>query len=164
MEAVERLIMALDKDCEIYEEIYKLSETKQKIIIDGDIQKLEQITKREQTLIASLMKLEEIRDAIVSDIAYTMNIKKVDSLDDIVQYLPLKYQSGLKNVRSRLSEMMKNVKKINIENGSLIEQSLNIIEFNMNLMTRFDDKESSYSGKANIKYDSGTKNMFDVKV
>ncbi len=164
MNVAEQLVMALNKDCEIYEEIYEIAEQKQKVIIDGDIQKLDDITKREQTLIASIMKLEEIRDTLVSQIAKEYQLKKIDTLDDIMKYIPLKYQAPVKDVRRKLSDVMKNVKRLNTENGSLIEQSLDIIEFNMNLMTSLDNKESSYSGKANINYDGGSRNMFDVKV
>ncbi len=164
MDVNERLLMALDKECEIYDELYTLSQKKQRDIIDGHIEKLELATKREQTLIASLMKLEDIRDSLISDIAKKHRLNKIETLDDIMTCIPLKYQSSIRDVRKRLFGVMSNVKKVNTENGSLIEQSLDIIEFNMNLMTNFGDTESSYSGKANIKYDNGTRNMFDVKV
>lgn len=164
MEATERLILALEKDCQVYEEILKLGEEKKQVIVDGNIHQLEAMTKREQALIASLMKLEDIRDMVVGDLMKQHGITKVETLDDVITHVPPQFQTKLKAVKRRLSNIMKDVKIVNTANGSLIEQSLEIIDFNVNLMSNFGQRETNYSGKANIQYEKDKRNGFDVKV
>ncbi len=93
---IEKLILALEKDCEIYTEVLRLGEMKKDIIIKGDIDELDKITKREHALIASLMKLEEIRDKIVTEIMKETGLQKVDVIDDITKVVDAGSREKLK--------------------------------------------------------------------
>jgi len=159
----EKLIMALDKDCEIYEEILRLGEEKKQIIIAGDIEKLEETTKREHALIASLMKLEEIRDKIISEIIKNTSLSTVTVLDDVLAVLSSENQEKLVAMKRRLGNLMQDVKDVNESNGELIKQSLDLIEFNVNLVSSLGDTETNYSGKADVNYEK-SRSGFDVKV
>jgi len=159
----DRLVMALEKDCEIYAEILRLGEEKKQIIIAGDIEKLDKMTKREHALIASLMKLEEIRDRIVAEIMKQTGITKVDVLDDVIAAVDEGSRIKLETTKRKLNNLMSDVKDVNESNGSLIKQSLDMIEFNVNLMTSIGDTETNYGDQANINYEKSRRGGFDAK-
>ncbi len=161
---IDKLIMALEKDCEIYTEILRLGEEKKQIIIDGDIDQLEKMTKREHALIASLMKLEEIRDKIVTELMKQTGLSSVNVLDDIIDIVDDSSKVKLEGTKRKLSNLMKDVKDVNETNGSLIKQSLDMIEFNVNLISSIGETETNYGGKANINYDKNGRSAFDAKV
>ncbi len=144
---VDRLLMALEKDCEIYTEILRIGEEKKEVIIKGDIEKLDQITKREHALIASLMKLEEIRDQIVSEIMKQTGLKKVDVIDDLVSVVDDGSKEKLALVKRKLGNLMSDVKDVNESNGTLLQQSLDLIEFNVNVMSTLGETETNYGNK-----------------
>ncbi len=160
---IDKLILALEKDCEIYAEVLRIGEEKKQIIIDGDIEKLEKITVREQALIASLMKLEQIRDKIVSEIIRQTGLKNVNVIDDILSVVDVNQKSKLEFVKRKLNNLMVDVKDVNDSNGSLLQQSLDLIEFNVNVMTSLGETETNYGGKANINYEKSQRRGFDAK-
>ena len=160
---VDKLILALEKDCEIYSEVLRLGELKKEIIIKGDIEELDKITKREHALIASLMKLEEIRDKIVSEIMRQTGIQKVDVIDDITTVMDAGSKEKIQSVKRKLENIMSDVKDVNESNGTLIKQSLDMIEFNVNLMSSVGETETNYGDKANINYQKTRPGGFDAK-
>lgn len=160
----EKLIMALEKDCEIYEEVLRLGEEKKQIIINGDIETLEKITKREHALIASLMKLEGIRDKIVAEIMREKGMVSANVIDDVIKVIDQDAQEKLQFVKRKLGNLMTDVKDVNASNGELLKQSLEIVDFNVNLMTSMNETETNYGGKANINYEKNKRNAFDAKV
>lgn len=160
---VDRLLMALEKDCEIYTEILRIGEEKKEVIIKGDIEKLDQITKREHALIASLMKLEEIRDQIVSEIMKQTGLKKVDVIDDLVSVVDDGSKEKLALVKRKLGNLMSDVKDVNESNGTLLQQSLDLIEFNVNVMSTLGETETNYGNRANINYEKTRPRGFDAK-
>ena len=161
---IDKLLMALEKDCEIYEEVIRLGEEKKAIIINGDIEALEQITKREHALIASLMKLEGIRDKIVTEIMSEKGLSNATVIDDVIQVVDQDSQEKLEFIKRKLGNLMTDVKDVNESNGELLQQSLEIVDFNVNLMTSMDDTETNYGGKANINYEKNKRGAFDAKV
>lgn len=160
---VDRLLMALEKDCEIYAEILRIGEEKKDTIIKGDIEKLDQITKREHALIASLMKLEEIRDKIISEIMRQTGLQKVNVIDDIITVVDDGSKQKIESVKRKLSNLMSDVKDVNESNGALLKQSLDMIEFNVNLMSSIGETETNYGNQANINYQKSSHRGFDAK-
>lgn len=160
---IEKLILALEKDCEIYTEVLRLGEMKKDIIIKGDIDELDKITKREHALIASLMKLEEIRDKIVTEIMKETGLQKVDVIDDITKVVDAGSREKIQAVKRKLENLMSDVRDVNESNGELIKQSMDMIEFNVNLISSIDEAETNYGDKANINYQKKRPGSFDAK-
>lgn len=160
---IDKLIMALEKDCEIYAEVLRLGELKKDVIIKGDIEELDKITKREHALIASLMKLEEIRDKIVSEIMRQTGLQKVNVIDDIVRVVDAGSKEKIGRVKRKLENIMSDVQDVNEANGSLLKQSMDMIEFNVNLISSVGETETNYGDKANINYQKTRPGGFDAK-
>lgn len=134
---IEELIETLQKENEVYEELLPVVEQKAQVIIKNDLQKLQDITTAEQDYVDVITSLEHNRNKIVSNIAIVMN-KKMDNLNlkAIVAMLDKQpaEQEQLSRLHDSLIEKLSRLKEVNSQNRVLIEQSLEMIEFNMNLI------------------------------
>ena len=52
---IEELIDVLEQECVIYEDLYKVSDTKTQAIVKGDIENLQKITENEQNVIEKVL-------------------------------------------------------------------------------------------------------------
>ncbi len=159
-----QLIEIIEKESAIYQEVLELAREKKQIIIDGKIQELEVITKREQVLVGSLIKLENLRSSTVEEIVGELGIRSIDNVTELVGYLDETTQRHLLNLKSKLSETVDLLSDENSLNNKLIEQSLDMIEFNMNLITGFNSEGTSYGSDADEKDVKRKTNLFDARV
>ena len=134
---IEDLIDTLNKETDEYGKLLELSRRKATVIVARDIPALEKITDDEQTVISNISNLDAKRAQVTSDIADVIN-KDVESLKlsvliDLLSKQP-KEQKALSDVHDRLKVTVDNVRKINESNRQLIEQSLEMVEFDLNMM------------------------------
>ncbi len=162
--SIGQLIQALDKTNEVYREVLELSEKKQDVVIKGDIKELEKITVKEQGLVASIIKLEDIREQILQYVMKDLGIKNVESLDDILPLLTQEEKAGVEGTTRSLKNLITDVQDVNSSNEKLLQQSLEIVQFNMNMMTSAGKDEPNYGKKGKVNYDDDKSNLFDVKV
>lgn len=162
--SVEQLIIALNKQYEIYREVLEIEKKKRKIIIDGKIKELDGITGKEQAMILSIAKVENIREAIIKNIIEELNVDGISDISDITQYLDSESKEKILSIRDKFAEVLKQVKNENDLNGKLIEQSLEYIEFNKNLLTTLENQGSTYGSNADERDVKIKSNLFDAKV
>lgn len=134
---MEELLDTLEKEHEQYVLLLELSERKTDIIVKRDITALEQITDEEQIVVNRISHLDTKRETVTNDIANVIN-KDVESLK-LTKLIELlagqpKEQKRLIDIQEKLKVTVGNVRKINEHNQSLIAQSLEMIEFDMNMM------------------------------
>lgn len=134
---IEELIDTLEKEDSIYEELLPVVEKKAQIIIKNDLEELQHITAVEQNFIDQITGLEHNRNKIISNIAIVMN-RKVETLNlkAIVAMLEKQpaEQERLGNLHDALINKLGRLKEYNLQNKALIEQSLEMIEFSMNVI------------------------------
>lgn len=120
-----------------YEALLKLSQEKTPIIVKGDIVALQKITDEEQTVVDAISHLDSKREEITKDIANVLNkdveTLKLSVLIEILGKQP-KEQAQLADIHDRLKTVVDNVKKINSNNSELIAHSLEMVEFDLNLL------------------------------
>ena len=166
---IEELVMILSKEEEIYKELLPVVEEKTQIIIRNDLTALSEITEKEQLVIEQVTSLEHKRDEVIVNMGVVLNrnpatltLKKIISL---LEKQPAE-QKKLAELHDSLTGILKRLSDINVRNQSLIEQSLEMIEFNMNLIqsTRMSPGSGNYTKNA---YESGLQvgatGMFDAK-
>lgn len=135
---IDELISVLEQETEEYHQLIDVSSKKTKAIVKNDLEELRKITAIEQDFVSRLINLEKKRDDVTGDIALVLNRKKeemtVRSLIPILQ--------GQKEVHERLISVHDNIRRtlkdfqmVNEINKNLIQESLELIEFNMNLVT-----------------------------
>ncbi len=166
---IEELITVLTKEEEIYRELLPVALEKTQIIIRNDLTALQQVTEKEQFVIDEITALEHKRDEVIMNMGVvlsrdpaTLTLKKIIGL---LEKQP-KEQKQLAQLHDSLQSILKQLSDANLKNQSLIEQSLEMIEFNMNLIqsTRMSPGSGNYTKKA---YESdavtGVTGMFDAR-
>lgn len=162
--SIEQLILTLEKEFEIYTEVLELSKLKRRNIIEGQVKELDGITTKEQTLILTLAKLENIRESIVNNLLKELNIESVNNLEELSKYMDETSKKKVKNIKDKLMNTLDQVKKENDLNSKLIKQSLDFIEFNKNLLTSIENKGTTYGANADEKNIKTKSNLFDARI
>lgn len=167
---MENLIDVLDKESSEYEGLLELSMKKSPIIVKGDLVQLQKITDEEQEVVSRVQRMEHRREEITADIANVLN-KDVTTLKllDLIQMLEGRpqEQKRLAAVHDRLQAAVHGLKKINEQNRELLENALELVEFDMNLLRAAKQgpetanyNKGAYSAGSTMAADSG---RFDAK-
>lgn len=133
---VETLIDVLNQEHEEYKKLLELSDYKTGVIVKGDTDELQEILLKEQERIDSISELEEKRRENVDDICNVLNLKKKDiKLEDIIKVLEKqpKEHDRLQEVHAGIKRTLNELMKINENNKLLIKESLDMVEFELNL-------------------------------
>ena len=134
---VEELVKVLEQENSEYEMLLELSRSKTPVIVGRDVKKLQSITDEEQIVVSRLNRLEQKREEVFQDIANVINkdVKelKLKSLIDMMESQP-KEKQRLSDVYKRLQDTITIMRQVNEHNGELIQLSLEMVEFDLNLI------------------------------
>lgn len=134
---MENLISVLEEEGKNYGELLELSMKKTPIIVGGDLEGLQRITDEEQIVVARINRLDAKREEVTRDIANVLN-KDVTKLKlvDIIQMLSQRSveQKQLAAAHDKLKEVVGQMARINEQNRDLIQSSLEMVEFDLNLI------------------------------
>lgn len=167
---MEDLLDTLDQERQIYEQLIPVSEKKTSALIQDDLKELEQVTQQEQMMIDKAYMLGKKRESVIENIGIVLN-KKPEHLDlttlvGLLEKQP-EEQRRLAALHDSLKTVMKQLIAINEKNRSLIENSLEMVEFNMNFIqsTRMSPGGNNYDRNASTSYTSGGygRGGFDAK-
>ena len=167
---MDNLIEVLGKENEEYKKLIALSEEKTPVIIAGDIEKLNSVTEREQAVVNLIQKLEKERMLVMKDICEVTNHSgeelKLPQLIQMMSRQPAE-QKKLTALHDELKVTMEHMKRVNEQNRELLESSLEMVQFEMNLLQSMktapetaDYNKSAYN--TGTIMGSGTK-RFDAK-
>lgn len=134
---MENLLDILEKENTEYEALLELSMQKTRIIVSNDIAQLSAITEDEQQRVDKINALDKKREEVMKDIANVMNMDvhemKLSRLVEMLSARPLE-QSRLSAVRDALRTTTQNMARINAQNKELIENALDLVEFDLNIV------------------------------
>lgn len=165
---IEELIDTLGAELDTYNKLLPVENKKTGIIMKNDLLALEQITAKEQEVVDEVLALENKRGKVVNNIAVVMNKKvediKVETIIDILKSQP-QLQRKLSEIHDNLKKVVHQIMDVNNHNKSLIEQSLELIEFNMNFIqsTRMSPGSNNYTNSATSADMTEGAGMFDAK-
>ncbi|MCI8307536.1 MAG: flagellar protein FlgN [Lachnospiraceae bacterium] len=166
---IDELISALEGELVLYDKLIPLAESKAVAIIENDLERLSEVTQDEQNLLDEITLFENKREKSVKNIKDVLNRREEDiNLDKIIGFLEKQpeEQGRLKAVQKELRAVTDRLRHINLQNKSLIEESLDMIEFSMNLMqsTRMAPENNNYNKRASFSDASVSHTgMFDAK-
>lgn len=131
------LLEVLEKEEAGYRELIEASTRKKEVIIKADVENLEKIAGEEQEIAGKIKNIENRRISIMNDIANVLNRKveelTIDVMIEVLKSQP-KEQEELVNIRSRLKDTLTEMKTINEENQALVNQAMEMIEFDLTLV------------------------------
>ena len=166
---IQELIAVLRGEEDIYLELIPIATRKTKVIIDNDLPSLQLITEQEQNMIEKINVLERKREEVIVNIGTVLNrIPSSLNMKTIVSLLDRQpeEQKLLSEIHDSLKSTMSTLVDINNRNKSLIQQSLEMIEFNMNLIqsTRMSPGSNNYTkGAFQAEMPASRTGMFDAK-
>ena len=122
---IDTLIDVLGQEDAEYKKLLELSNNKTKAIVGADIERLQDIN-----------KLEQQRMENVDDICNVLNLRRTDiKLEDILEVLKKqpKEHDALEAVNAQLKQTLNELMKINENNKLLTKESLDMVEFELNI-------------------------------
>lgn len=159
---IKELLEILKKELDIYQELLKVSNEKTDIVKEDKTSELDQLVRQEEILIAKVVELEKKRIRILKEICVNLRLKEESiSISDLSQYVDEKQE--LLEMKEKITKTLKELKRANELNTKLVENSLEYINFSVNLATGADKESITYEqkGQTNTK---GHKNIFDIKL
>ena len=165
---IQELVSILEEEQQIYETLIPIVTEKTKVIIKNNLETLQKITEQEQLVVNKVTALEKKRSEVIINIGIIMNRKPEElTLAEIIKMLKNQpeEQKRLNDIHNNLKRTIQRLQTINYQNRSLIEQSLEMIEFNMNLIqsTRMSPGNNYTKGAVSSQNNALQPGMFDAK-
>lgn len=165
----EELIIVLQEEHEIYQQLIPITEKKTRVIIQNDLKALQEITESEQRAIEQLNTLERKREEIIVNMGTVLNrdprTLKLKNMVKLLEKRP-EEQKKLAELYDLLTAAIKRLSESNERNKVLINQSLEMIQFEMNLVqsARLAPGSSNYNKQAtSFDMQGSSAGMFDAK-
>ncbi len=166
---IDSLVDIMAKENEIYKELIPIADEKTRVIIRNDLEALQKITDKEQIVIEQINALERKREEVIVNIGTVISRNpgslNMKALIKIMEKQPNE-QKRLALIHDELQSTVKRLSAINSRNKILIKQSLEMIDFNMNLIqsTRMAPGVNNYTrGASQEMMPAARTGMFDAK-
>lgn len=167
---IQELIATLSRECTLYEQLIPVSEKKTQALVKSDLDLLQEVTDSEQVLMDEITALESVRQETIQNMSVVLGREPADldltTIGKILSKQP-EEQAQIHALHDRLRKAAKRLVDINVQNKSLIEQSLEMVEFNVNFIqsTRMSPGTNNYTRHAGTQDDTGFMNVgsFDAK-
>lgn len=166
---IEELVSTLDREDRLYTDLIPIQEKKLRAIVTNDLETIGKLAEEEQTLVDEVGILEAKRMRITDDIATVLGKPQgTMKLEQIVQTLKNQpdEQKKLQELHDRLRRTIARLQELNVQNKDLLNQVLEMVEFNMNVIrsTRMSSGSSNYSSSAaQVDLPDMEAGMFDAK-
>lgn len=158
------LMDVLDQEAKIYDDILEISKNKTDIIIKGKVSELENITKLEQSLILRMGKLETLRETLVTEISSIIGINPSNmTVSELAKHLDINQAKRLNGYKEHMTSIIKEIREANEINTKLIKNSIDYIDFSINILSSTKSEGNNYSRVGQVN-ESKKKTYFDVKL
>ena len=165
---IDNLIETLTKENEEYETLLNLSTEKTGVIVKSDIEALNAIVQEEQNVVERINSLEKKRTEITGDIGIVLNRNPKDlTLPKLIELLAgqPKECEALKRIHDTLSDTMDRMVRVNDSNKTLLNEALEMLQFEMNLIHSMKQAPATanYSGNSYADESYSARASFDAK-
>ena len=163
---INAVIDILKEEHGYYKDLVELSKSKKNIIIEGKVAELDKMVKLEQNMIFNIGQLEKKREEEVARICAALDIESAQvTISDLAKMLEPQLKEALENIENKLREVFSELKAANDINGQLLEQSLEYIDYSINLFAGSGMETGSlYEDIGKKGKGQSKKNIFDTKV
>lgn len=161
----EKIIEILKKEYAYYKDLLELSNKKKAIVIEGKVSELDKIVKVEQNMIFDLGQLEKIREQELQQLCGMLGVNGKTNVSELTKLISEQAAKKLAKLQRDLGDTISELQNVNNINGQLIQQSLEYIEYSVNMITTAGPTNSVYSDlKGKGKVAENKKRLFDTKV
>ena len=168
---IENLITELNEEYAVYEKLLEVSMEKTSAIVSNNLDRLKETTDKEQYLVDVVTGMENVRHGTMRDIASVINKREELRVIDIADFLEgqPEFRNPLLEINEKLGKLAKKLKEVNSHNQNLINESLSVIEYNINLLQNLNraPETAEYSKdmfrQTNGYQDRVTTERFDAK-
>lgn len=165
---IENLITGLNEEYAIYEKLLEVSMEKTSAIVSNNLDRLKETTDREQLLVDMVTGLDSSRTETIANIAGVMNKKSSElKVIDIIGFLKgqPEFHDPLLAINEQLVKLTRKLKEVNAHNQNLINESLTMIEYNINLLQNLNraPETAEYSKEMFKRANQGAKAPSDGK-
>lgn len=126
------LLTILNKELDLYKEIVELVKKQTDIIKKGDIDGLNELLKTQQKYVTSITVLEEERQKELARIF--PGKRELPTITNCIEMAVDQEKVQLTRVYDDLMSVLQKIQEINELNQQLLEQSLEFVNFSMNLL------------------------------
>lgn len=150
---IEELMDTLDQEEKLYADLIPMQEEKKRAIVANDLNAIGKLGDEEQALVDRIGNLETKRMRIADDIATVLGKPPgTMKLEHIIRTLKNQpgEQKALQKLHDRLKRTIGRLQDLNIQNKELLQEAMEMLEFNMNVIrsTRMSSGSSNYSSNA----------------
>ncbi len=161
---ISKLIDVIVHENKLYEEILSIARKKTDIIVEGKIAELQKVTTMEQSLVVQIGKLEISREDYTEKISSELGIGLSDlKISRILEHIEPEQAKLLKSAQVQLNNTIEQLKSLNDLNSKLIKNSLEYINFSMNILTDIESNGNNYKSTGQVG-EGSKRNFFDVKL
>lgn len=161
---INELMDILEREIGIYEELLKISQDKTEIIVKGKVTELDNITKLEQTLVLNMGSLEALREKTINDLSHEFQTNPWEiTISELFRYVDQNQAQRLEEYKTKLLNTINEIKTINDLNAKLIQNSIDYINFSVNVLSSAPAADNNY-GNTGHTNDGKQKTYFDVKL
>lgn len=161
----EKILEILKREHAYYKDLLELSIKKKAIVIEGKVSELDKIVRVEQNMIFDLGQLEKVREQELHKLCEMLKLEGRTNVAELVKHLPEQLSEQLKALQKDLSNTITDLQNVNNLNGQLIQQSLDYIEYSVNMLTSVGPASSLYEDLKGVgKGTENKKRLFDTKV
>jgi len=154
----------LGKESALYGDILKLSKSKTDVIVKGRIAELENITRLEQDMILRISKLEDAREKLTEKLSKQLGAdSSFVNVTSLRKLLPEEQAGRLGKSNTVLSGILKELDDTNTLNSKLISNSLEYINFSINLLAGAAAESNLYGNSGQVN-GPGKRNFFDMRL
>lgn len=163
---IEQLTEVLESELNNYNKLLDIALLKTTIIIKGNVNELKSLVDQENEIVGNNQHLEKNRISIMNDISMVLNKDKDTlTLTNLIGLLASQEQdqAKLEGISTMLTKTLNNLKLANTQNGELISQSLEYLDFNMNVVRSSQSLPPLSYQNDGIEKQSEGRNFFDRK-
>lgn len=163
--SIPEIVDTLQQQHKLYEQLLKMELTKKQLIMKNDILPLNVLTQKEKLVTAEAEKLEQTRSRLTTryfkDIGFRFRSGVLSELIKAVSNADEKDQ--LLQMHGKLTGLLAELKRANDLNQQLIKQSLDFIDFSIDLMLDDPNEDVVYQHPMNQLSGNKRKRMFDSR-
>ncbi len=131
------LVSVLKKLLDLYIQLLVLSKEKRMVIASVKMTELEKIVRQEQIMIATIGKLEQRRESVLTSLLVSENISTPNKeLLDLVMFCDQATGNKIKEIHSQFKATLAELESNNKLNNHLITQALSVVNYNLNVLSQ----------------------------